>query len=76
MYSQMLLWKFYNASKDTYVICRVYWLRGKESACNEGDPGSVSGSGISPGEGMVTHPSILAWGIPWTQELSGLQSTA
>ena len=24
---------------------------GKESACNVGDPGSVSGSGRSPGEG-------------------------
>ena len=24
---------------------------GKESACNEGDPGSIPGSGISPGEG-------------------------
>ena len=25
---------------------------GKESACNAGDPGSISGLGISPGEGM------------------------
>ena len=24
---------------------------------------------------MATHPSILAWRIPWTEELSGLQST-
>ena len=24
---------------------------GKESACNEGDPGLISGSGKSPGEG-------------------------
>ena len=24
---------------------------GKESACNSGDPGSISGSGRSPGEG-------------------------
>ena len=24
---------------------------GKESACNAGDPGSIPGSGISPGEG-------------------------
>ena len=24
---------------------------GKESACNAGDPGSISGSGRSPGEG-------------------------
>ena len=23
---------------------------------------------------MATHPSILAWKIPWTEELGGLQS--
>ena len=26
-------------------------------------------------EGMATHPSILAWRIPWTEEPGGLQST-
>ena len=25
-------------------------------------------------EGMVTHSSILAWEIPWTEEPSGVQS--
>ena len=25
-------------------------------------------------KGMATHPSVLAWRIPWTEELSGLQS--
>ena len=25
-------------------------------------------------EGMVTHSSILAWRIPWTEEAGGLQS--
>ena len=24
--------------------------------------------------GMATHPSTLAWRIPWTEEPSGLQS--
>ena len=24
---------------------------------------------------MATHPSILAWEIPWTEEPAGLQST-
>ena len=24
---------------------------------------------------MATHPSILAWRIPWTEEPGGLQST-
>ena len=27
------------------------WLSGKESACNAGDPGSIPGSGRSPGGG-------------------------
>ena len=26
-------------------------------------------------EGMATHSSILAWRIPWSEELGGLQST-
>ena len=25
-------------------------------------------------KGMTTHPSILAWEIPWTEENGGLQS--
>ena len=28
----------------------------------------------APEEGMATHSSILAWRIPWTEELGGLQS--
>ena len=28
-----------------------WWLSGEESACNPGDPGSILGSGRSPGEG-------------------------
>ena len=27
-------------------------------------------------EGKATHPGILAWRIPWTEEPSRLQSTA
>ena len=27
-----------------------------------------------PLDGMATHSSILAWEIPWTEELGGLQS--
>ena len=29
---------------------------GKESACNAGDPGSIPGSGSSPGEGIGYQP--------------------
>ena len=32
------------------------------------------GQGDSLEKGMVTHPSILAWRIPWTEESGGLQS--
>ena len=39
---------------------------GKESACNVGDLGSISGLGRSPEKGMATHCSILAWRIPRT----------
>ena len=46
----------------------------KESACNVGDLGSTPGSGRSLEKGMATHSSILAWRIPWTEELGGLQS--
>ena len=39
---------------------------GKESACNVGDPGSIPGSGRSPGEGNDNLLQFLAWKIPWT----------
>ena len=39
---------------------------GKESTCNVGDLGSISGLGRSPGEGTATQSSILAWRTPWT----------
>ena len=27
-------------------------------------------------EGMATHPGVLVWRIPWTEEPGGLQSMA
>ena len=47
---------------------------GKESACNTGDQAWIPRSGRSLGKEMATHSSILAWRIPWTEELGGLQS--
>jgi len=47
---------------------------GKESACNVGDLGLIPGLGRSPGKGMATYSSILAWRIPWTEKPGGLQS--
>ena len=47
---------------------------GKASACNVGDPGSMPGSGRSPGEGDGNPFSTLAWKIPWTEDPGRLQS--
>ena len=46
----------------------------KNSACNEGDPGSIPGSEDPLEKEMATHSSILAWRIPQTEEPDGLQS--
>ena len=37
-----------------------WWLTGKESTCNAGDPGSVPGSGRAPGERTV-YPLQYSW---------------
>ena len=44
----------------------------KIPSVNTGDASLVLELGRSPGEGMATHSSILAWEIPWTEEPSGL----
>ena len=41
----------------------------KNLSANTGDGGSILGLGRSPGEGNRIHPNILAWAIPWTEEL-------
>ena len=46
---------------------------GKESACNAGDPGSITGLGISPGEGNGNSLQFLAWKISWIEGPGGLQ---
>ena len=58
------------------TLCKMGFPGGsdsKESAYNEGDPGSIPGSG-RPLKGMATHSSILAWEIPWTEEPGRLPS--
>ena len=47
---------------------------GKESACNAGDLGLISGLEGPLEKGTVTHTSILAWRIPWTEKPGGPQS--
>ena len=46
---------------------------GEESAYNAGDPGSIPGSGRSPGKGNGNPLQHLTWRIPWTEEPCGLQ---
>ena len=48
-----------------------------KNTCSAGatwDVGSIPGSGDPLEEEMATHPSILAWEIPWTEEPSRLYS--
>ena len=51
-----------------------WWLRGKASACGEGDRGLIPGSGRSLEKEMTTHSSILAWKILWAQIHRGKHS--
>ena len=44
----------------------------KNLPVNAGYVGSIPGSGRSPGGEMVIYSSILAWEIPWTEELDKL----
>ena len=49
--------------------------RGKESSSNArdaGDVGSIPGSENPLEEEMLTH--LLAWRIPWSEEVGGLES--
>ena len=47
---------------------------GKESACSAGDPGSIPGSGRSPGEG-ADHPLQYSWVSLVTQLVKNLPTT-
>ena len=47
---------------------------GKESACNAGDPGSIPGSGKSPGEG-IGYPLQYSWASLVAQMVKNLPAT-
>ena len=51
-------------------------LAGKEATCSAGDLGSNPGLGRSPGGGMATHSSFLAWRSPvdFSRSLVGYSS--
>ena len=63
-----------SGGRRTIVMGFLDGSDGKESASNTGDSSLASGLGRSPGEGMATHFSILAWRILWTEEPGGLYS--
>ena len=45
-----------------------------DNAGDARDGGLIPELGRSPGVGSGNHSNILAWEIPWTEELGGLQS--
>ena len=45
----------------------------KNPPANEGDTGSIPGWEDLLEKEMAAHSSILAWRIPWMEELDGLQ---
>ena len=66
----------------TYVYCNTqseprglsWWLRGKESACNARDTGSIPGSGRSLGEGNGNPIQYSCLQNPMDKVVGGLQS--
>ena len=46
----------------------------KEPTSNLRDESLILGSKDPLGERMATHPSVLAWRVPWTEEPGRLQS--
>ena len=60
-------WKSTFSGKDlagTFLVALLWWLSGKSTpadAGDVGDGGSIPSWGRSPGVGMATHSSILAW---------------
>ena len=56
-------------------LSKLWWLSGKESACNTGDLGSIPGLGRSPGGGNgYPTPVFLPGESPQTEEPGRLQS--
>ena len=46
----------------------------KNLPASAGDLGSIPGREDPLEKGMAAHSSVLAWRIPWTEELGGLLS--
>ena len=72
--SAQFLKTFYFILEYSHTYTGIHSSVDKESSCSAGDPGSIPGSGRSPGRGNGNHSSILAWKIPQTEEPGRLQS--
>ena len=60
-----------------YVLFNIGFPGGlvlKNLPANARDVGSISGLVRSLEKEMATHSNILAWKIPWTEELGGLET--
>ena len=62
-------WGFYGGS----VVSTLTAMQ--ETTGSAGDPGSIPGSGRSPGEGNGNPLQYSCLGNPWTEKLGGLPST-
>ena len=68
-------WSFRKEWRETWSVSSN--SSGKESACHAGaGKTQVRSLGREDAleEGMATHPSILAWRTPWTEEPGGIGS--
>ena len=64
-----------NIDLDFYHL-KLRCFSAEETIVSLSPPKSFTGPQDPLQEGMATHSSILAWGIPWTAEPGGLQSTS
>ena len=56
------------------IVGLLWWLSGKESACDAEDQLQSLGWEDPLEKGIPIDSSILAWRIPWTEEPGRLQS--
>ena len=61
-------------SKKRGYMCKLlpWWVTGKETSCNAGDPVRSLGGEDPLEKEMATHSSIFARRIPWTEDPGGL----
>ena len=61
-------------TRSAFLSCFSGGSEGKESSAMQDSQVPFLGQEDPLEREMATHPSILAWTIPWTKEPGGLQS--